>query len=148
MRHQCVIRIIRRSQTEKDFHVDIFHYMDGYPEGVGFDILEMIESHFRKKPHNEGIDSESLMSILLHGSDKGYVPTLWIRGGLGFYYEIQFPANDMLSKEDSKKALRCWALKCPPIFGETWNDYDDIKEREIDVLGMYEQYQKEQKCRQ
>ena len=133
MSTRCVIRI-KRGQVGS---VDLYHHCDGYPDGVGVQLLGTIERWFDGRPGNNTMDSEILANRLVKNEDKelnddSYEITLAKHCDLEYFYEIDFGPADDLTKTKALAALRCWSLRFD--FEGDWKDYDELEEEEIDLL--------------
>ena len=133
MSTRCVVRIKRGDVGS----VDIYHHRDGYPEGVGVQLLGTIERYFEGKPQNFELWSEELANRLVKNTDKklddgGYQITLGKHGDLEYFYEIDFGKGDGLTKQKALAAVRCWPLRFD--WDGDWKDYDDLKEEEVNLF--------------
>ncbi len=133
MSTRCVIRIKRGSVGS----VDLYHHCDGYPEGVGVQLLATIERWFEGRPGGHEMDSEILANRLVKNEDEklnddSYEITLAKHVDLEYFYEIDFGDSDSLTKTKALAAVRCWSLRFDWDGG--WKDYDELKEEEINLF--------------
>lgn len=135
MSTRSVVRIKRGSVGS----VDIYHHCDGYPDGVGFALLDTIERWFAGKPEQYELDSEQLVNRLVKNQDKvldddGYEVTLAKHCDLEYFYEIDFGDSDGLTKAKALAAVRCWPLRFD--FDGGWKDYDELMEDEVNLFDL------------
>lgn len=134
---RSVIRIKRAELGS----VDIYHHWDGYPEGVGFKLLNAIENYFDGATSAKVLESERFANMLVKNTagldDNGFDVTLWKHCDIEYFYEIDFGKRDELSKEDALKAVKCWSVRFD--FDCEYDDYHELKEEFIDLMPLYEE---------
>ena len=134
---RSVIRIKRAELGS----MDIYHHWDGYPEGVGFKLLNAIENYFDGATSAKVFESEQFANMLVKNTagldDNGFDVTLWKHGDIEYFYEIDFGKRDELNKEDALKAVKCWSVRFD--FDGEYDDYHELKEEFIDLMPLYEQ---------
>ena len=133
MSTRCVVRIKRGDVGS----VDLYHHCDGYPDGVGVQLLETIERWFEGRPSGHVMCSETLADRLVKNqdaklNDDGYRITLGKHGDLEYFYEIDFGRADSLTKIKALAAVRCWPLRFD--WNGDWKDYDELKEEEVNLF--------------
>ena len=136
--------VIRLKQFDRV--IDIYHHYDGYPTGVGFDLLAEIDNWFEHRPEDYKADADEFATHLVKNNeatrklkreDNGYILTVFQHWDAEYLYEIDFgkcvdgrPAG--LTKQEMKEALKCYELKMH--FDDGYEGYD--KRKSIDLLDL------------
>lgn len=107
--------------------VNIYHHWDGYPEGVGFFLMEkfydkLIAKADPEDPFSTNLDFNDVVNALIKDKDdEGYELTQYKHTDIEYLYEIN-------TKE---KTIRCWEI------GHNWEKGTLWKRKEIDLIGMF-----------
>lgn len=82
-------------KTGKRFFKDIilYHHHDGYPEGVGADLVERLKDHFT------GLRVEDIANKLVKDLDDEYEITTCIHGDIEYLYIINEKTKNLSYKE-------------------------------------------------
>lgn len=136
MSTRCVLRVKKGSRES----VDIYHHYDGYPEGVGMELVSSLFKIFKEKQLG-CMDAEYFVNKLvknrgLSQDDDGFSVTLSTHGDLEFFYELDFGTEDELRDVDIFDRLKCWPLRFD--FDGDWEDYGELKEKEVDLRELWE----------
>ena len=83
----------------------LYHHHDGYPEGVGKDLLNYMQ---KTCDEHRGVCAESVARELVKNetsrtglNDNGYVPAICIHYDIEYLYEI----------DTDRCTLRCWSVR-------------------------------------
>ena len=110
----------------------IYHHWDGYPEGVGYDLLEKSKNF----PEYWWVDSIT-NKLLKDKEDDGYEWTNGIHSDIEYLYVI----------DCEEKKIKCFKVIWNFDTDERWQKYEDIYKgkwgKEIDIYKMYEDDKKE-----
>lgn len=78
----------------------LYHHFDGYPEGVGADLKNMLDEVREKTiPYNI---YQWANHLLKNKDDDGYELTSGLHGDIDYYYQIDTVRNTL-------RAFRCWS---------------------------------------
>jgi hypothetical protein len=105
----------------------LYHHWDGYPEGVGFDLIQ-------RQRKLKTWDGNVIVKELLENKsiDDGYEKANLIHTDLDYWYEI----------DCNKKTIRCWKVKgCEGEGKKT----EVIKDEEITFIPVVDLSKKENK---
>ncbi len=117
MSTRCQIEIIGSERS-----VLLYHHWDGYPEGVGFDLMQRA-----KKFKNYTASTIANELVKNNKEDDGYEISFCIHTDIEYWYEI----------DCRKHTIRCWKVK-----GFLLNDHAEVEKGEeikfIPVAGLIE----------
>jgi len=98
MSTRCNVIVADAQTGERAF---LYHHCDGYPEGVGRDLSEMLVG-FRKEFEGRRLDTRELVRYI-QGKDKAYEPTTGIHGDAEYLYTLKvMPEKVLFYAEDAE----------------------------------------------
>lgn len=112
MSTRCQIKV-----TYLDRSILLYHHFDGYPEGVGFDLV-------KRQKQLKTWNGNAIANELVGNKDKddGYEIAFEVHTDLNYWYEI----------DCNRKTIRCWKVK-----GYLLSDHAEVEkgeEMEIPVV--------------
>lgn len=120
MSTRCQIKVTYLQQS-----LLIYHHWDGYPEGVGFDLIKRQK---QLKTWNGNVITNELVK---DKEDNGYEIAFQVHTDLDYWYEI----------DCNRKTIRCWKVK-----GYLLSDHAEVeKGEEITFIPVCDLRNKENK---
>lgn len=103
-------RSVVRIQDGKSF-INIYHHWDGYPEGVGLDIVKKFNAFKDNKIIVKGWNADILANTLIKDTeDDGYEATAYIHSDIDFLYVVDLVEH----------TIKCYQVQ------EAFEKYEDI----------------------
>lgn len=119
MSTRCQIKI-----TYLQREVLVYQHWDGYPEGVGFDLI-------KRQKQCKTWDGNILINDLIKDKDAGYEIAYQVHTDLDYWYEI----------DCNRKTIRCWKVK-----GYLLSDHAEVeKGEEVTFIPVVDLKKKENK---
>ena len=88
---RCVIKIVERYEDrKKPVIMNIYHHWDGYPSGVGADLIKICEDNYQ---HSNGVfvfrgASELANRLVKNKDDNGYEITQYFHVDIEYLYTV------------------------------------------------------------
>ncbi len=117
MSTRSTIKIIGEYAT-----LNLYHHCDGYPEGVGFDLMNRFAKAFEDEKRD--VDFNDVCNNLVKDQNDEYEITQYNHTDREYEYEI----------DTTKKTIRCWKVDWSGI----GTDWKAEKGEEIDLKKLWE----------